>query len=49
MSDMWIDAYEDVGEQYGTGQMDRTEAESALRGLGLDPHEIAESLDEIDV
>ena len=47
-SDMWISSYEDCGEQYEMGEIDRAGAEKWLKALGLDPQEIADSLDFIN-
>lgn len=48
MSDMWISAFEGVGEKYEMGTIDREEAEASLTRLGLDLSEIQDHLDSIN-
>ena len=49
MSDMWIGRFEEIGEAFEMGEMDRAEAHGALKGLGLDQHEIVDHLDSINL
>lgn len=45
--DMWMDEVERVGEQFGSGAIDRTEALTRLIRLGFDRHEAETMLDEV--
>lgn len=47
-SDMWIDDYERIGEEYASGAIDRDEAESRLKRLGFDQAEIDDHIAAID-
>lgn len=44
--DMWIDAVEQVGNDYVLGEIDRDTGVARLQRLGIDTHEAETMLDE---
>lgn len=46
--DQWLMEYEQIGEQYQAGWLDRDQAEREMRALGFDHSEIATHLDALD-
>ena len=45
--DLWFQEYENIGEEYWSGDIEREEAADRLKVLGFDPDEITDELDKM--